>query len=120
LLEKQNNMIAQKNRLSSRADFGRIFKNGNKISNQYCNIRYLVNQLGYCRFAVIVSNKISSKAAERNQIKRRIKAILIKNLFKFSKNFDIVVTVLPALKGLKYQDVEEIFLNLFKKQKILL
>jgi len=113
-------MIAQKNRLGSQADFGRVFKNGNKISNQYCNIRYLANQLGYCRFAIIVSNKISNKATARNQIRRRVKAILIKNLSNFSKNFDIVITVLPALRVLKYQKIEEILLNLLKKQKILL
>lgn len=111
-------MIAQRNRLK-KADFERIFKNGNKIHNQYCNLRYLSNRLGYCRFAVIVSNKISKKSTERNKIRRRIKAVIVNNLPNFSKNYDIIITVLPEFTKLKYQQINENLLNLFKKIGIL-
>ncbi|MFA5020694.1 MAG: ribonuclease P protein component [Patescibacteria group bacterium] len=111
-------MIAQKNRLK-KADFERIFRNGNKFYNQYCNIRYLPNGLGYCRFAIIVSNKISKKATERNTIRRRIKAIIVENLPNFSKDFDIVITVLPALSNLDYPNLKENLLNLLKKRQLL-
>lgn len=111
-------MIAQKNRLK-KADFEQLFKNGNKGFNQYCNIRYLANGLGYCRFGVITSNKISNKSTQRNKIRRRIKAVLRENLSNFKPNIDLVITVLPLLKGLDYQETKDILLNLLKKYRLL-
>lgn len=111
-------MIAQKNRLK-KADFEQIFRNGNKSYNQYCNIRYQANGLDYCRFAVIVSNKISKKATERNKVRRRIKAVLKENLSKFSGNYDIVITVLSPLTQLDFTQLRENFINLLKKIRLL-
>lgn len=111
-------MIAQKNRLK-KADFEQIFRNGNKLYNQYCNIRYLSNRLDYCRFAVIVSNKISKKATERNKVRRRVKAVIQENLSNFSKNYDIVITVLSSLAELDYKELQENLLNLLKKNRLL-
>jgi len=111
-------MIAQKNRLK-KADFERIFRNGNKSYNHYCNMRYIANKLDYCRFAIIVSNKISSKATERNKIRRRIKAVLYDNLSNFKQNLDIIITVLPDMAKLDYPGVKEILLNLLKKNNFL-
>lgn len=111
-------MIARKNRLK-KADFERIFKNGNKAYSQYCNLRYLHNELDYCRFAVIVSNKVSKKATERNKLRRRVKAFIVNNLPNFKGNFDVVITVLPALKDLDFQQTSKIFLNLLKKYHLI-
>jgi ribonuclease P protein component len=112
-------MITQKNRLGKKADFERVFKGGNKVYNQYLNLRFRVNDLAYCRFAIIVSNKISKKATERNKIRRRLKAVNIDNLSNFKQNLDIIITVLPPLKDLSYQETREIYLNLAKKSRIL-
>lgn len=112
-------MITQKNRLGKKADFERVFRDGNKTYNQYLNLRFKENDLGYCRFAIIVSNKISKKATERNKIRRRLKAININNLSNFNKNFDIIITVLPPISNLKFDDFRDIYLNLAKKSKIL-
>ncbi len=111
-------MIARKNRLK-KADFERIFKNGNKAYGQYCNLRYMANGLDYCRFAVIVSNKVSKKATERNKLRRRIKAVIVNNVANFSGNFDAIITVLPLLKEADFSETREIFLNLLKKHKLL-
>jgi len=111
-------MIAQKNRLK-KADFEQIFQNGNKSYNQYCNIRYLSNGLDYCRFAVIVSNKISKKATERNKVRRRVKAVLQNNLSNFSNNYDIIITILSPLAKLDYNKLQENLLNLLKNNRLL-
>ena len=112
-------MIAQKNRLK-KADFERIFRNGNKSYNQDCNIRYIANKLDYCRFAVIVSNKISNKSTIRNKIRRRIKAVLQSNLSNFSQNIDLVITVLPGMAKVDFVKNRDILLNLLKKSNLLL
>lgn len=111
-------MIAQKNRLK-KADFERIFKNGNKSYNQYCNLRYLANKLGCCRFSVIVSNKVSNKSTIRNKVRRRVKAVLQDNLSNFRQNNDIIITVLPNLAQKDFSEIREILLNLLKKSHLL-
>jgi ribonuclease P protein component len=111
-------MLAQKNRLSKKADFELVFQDGNKIYNQYFNFRFRKNGLDYCRFAIIVSNKISKKATERNKIKRRLKAVIKGELPKFKQNFNVIITVLPQLKELEFTDLSKALLNLLKKSKI--
>lgn len=100
-------MLAQNNRLAKKADFERIFKNGNKDFGQYFTIRFLENGLNYCRFAVIISNKFSKKATERNRFRRQIRAVLIDNLSNFSKKFDIIITVLPTIKKLDFSGIKK-------------
>lgn len=111
-------MIAQKNRLK-KADFELIFKNGNKKFNHFLNVRFLKNKLDYCRFAVIISNKISKKATERNKIKRRLKAVLKEKMPEFSDNYDLIITVLPPLKEVDFSETKDILLNLLKKSNLL-
>jgi len=111
-------MLAQRNRLSKKADFEQVFKSGNKTYNQYLNLRFKENGLDYCRFAIIVSNKITKKATERNKIRRRIKSVIINNLSNFRQNYDVIFTVLPPLKPLDFPETKEILLNLLKKSKI--
>ncbi len=111
-------MLAQKNRLSKKADFELVFKSGNKVYNQYLNLRFKENGLNYCRFAIIVSNKISKKATERNKVRRRLRSVISVNLSNFKQNNDIILTVLPPLKALDFAEIREILLNLLKKSKI--
>lgn len=110
-------MLAQKNRLK-KADFELIFKNGNKSYSQDCNLRYIANRLDYCRFAVIVSNKVSNKAVIRNKLRRRIKAVILSNLSNFRYNFDLIITVLPELSKKNFSENGEILVSLFKKNRL--
>lgn len=111
-------MLAQKNRLK-KADFEPIFKKGRKKFSHFFNLRFLANQLENCRFAIIVSNKISKKSTERNRIKRQIREILKENLSNFKQNNDIIITVLPPVLGSDFQEIKENFLNLAKKSDLL-
>ncbi len=112
-------MLAQKNRLSKKDDFELIFRNGNKIFDQYLNLRFRKNDLDCCRFSIIVSNKISKKAVVRNKLRRRIKAFIVNNLSNFRENYDIIITVLPGFIDFKFSDSQIFLLNFFKKAKIL-
>lgn len=112
-------MLAQKNRLSKKDDFELIFRSGNKIFNQYLNLRFRENDLDCCRFSIIVSNKISKKAVVRNKLRRRIKTFIVNNLSNFRKNYDLVITVLPGFGDLDFKDSQVFLLNLLKKSKIL-
>ncbi len=71
------------------------------------------NNLGYPRFAFVISKKFSKKAVDRNRVKRIIKEALIKNFTKL-KNFSYDIVLIPKkhLLGKKMQallkDIEEL------------
>lgn len=112
-------MIAQKNRLSKKADFEQIFKNGNKDFSQYFTIRFLKNDLNFCRFSVIISNRFSKKATERNRYRRQIKAILLDNFANFRENIDLIITVLPTIKKFDFDKIKQELEKQLKNKKII-
>lgn len=112
-------MIAQKNRLSKKADFERIFKSGNKDFGQCFTIRFLENGLNYCRFAVIINNKFSKKATERNRYRRQVRAVLLDNFANFINNIDLIITVLPAIKKLDFGGIKADLEKQLKNKKLL-
>ena len=71
-------MLPKKNRLTKKNDFDRVFKKGISVFDYILGIKILKNNLPDSRFGIIVSNKISKKANERNKIKRQIRECLKK------------------------------------------
>ncbi|OQA36692.1 MAG: ribonuclease P [Parcubacteria group bacterium ADurb.Bin326] len=112
-------MIAQKNRLSKKADFERIFKSSNKDFGQCFTIRFLENGLNYCRFSVVISNRFSKKATERNRYRRQIKAVLLDNLSNFRENIDLIITVLPTIKKLDFAGIKAELEKQLKSKKVI-
>lgn len=68
-------MIPARNRLKLvlNRGFGPFFR------GRFLNIKIKKNEIGYHRFAVLVSKKYSPKAVRRNEIKRKIFRFLEKN-----------------------------------------
>ncbi|MFA5124823.1 MAG: ribonuclease P protein component [Patescibacteria group bacterium] len=112
-------MLANKYRISKKQEFERIFKNGKKDSSQNFIIRFINNDLEHCRFSVIVSNKISGKAVERNKIRRRAKAIIGNNLSNFTKNIDLLIIALVPSKKLDFSSFNNDLVKLLAKDKII-
>jgi len=57
-------------------DIRQALKDGNSFKTTYLIVVWRENNLGYPRFAFIVSRKFSKKAVERNRVKRVIKEAL--------------------------------------------
>ena len=84
------------------------FKKGRVKENDYFRIFYKKNDLTYCRFGVVVSNKIFKKAVKRNKLKRQIKAML-KDFEKRKKvNYDLLVVVKKA-PLIKFKEIKIVF-----------
>ncbi len=111
-------MLAQKYRLSKQRDFQRLFLKGKKDSNRFFNLRYLKNNFGYCRLAVVASLKLSKKSPERNLYRRRIRAILHDDLDNFKEGYDIIINILSPCLGKEYQFLRQELLKLLKKNKL--
>ncbi|MCD4694496.1 ribonuclease P protein component [bacterium] len=101
-------MFKKENRLTKKKDFDNIFKKGRSVFNKVLGLKVIINDLDINRFGVIVSNKISKRAIERNKIKRRIREVLKKEEPVLKKGYDIVVIALAETKQKEYQDLEQI------------
>ena len=62
--------LNKKNRLKKKKDFEGVFKGGKAVRGNFLFAKYLKNDLGFPRFAFIVSSKVSKKAVVRNRIRR--------------------------------------------------
>jgi len=85
-------MIAQRYRLSNDKQIKRVLHKGATKNGSFFRIKAMKNPRlrEFSRFTVIISKKVSSKATVRNKIRRRIKAIFIKEVDKIA-GYDFVV-----------------------------
>ena len=113
-------MLPRSERIHLQKDFERIFQKGRAYHSQFLVLKTVHNDLSVNRFAVVVSNKISKKATERNRLKRRIRGILRKETKRIKKQGnDWVLLTKNGILALKYPQIEQIVENLLKKASLL-
>lgn len=113
-------MFAQKNRLTKKKDIDSVFKSGRYSFAKDLGIKYLKNNLDHPRFAVIVSNQVSKKATERNQIKRRLREIVRLARPQLPQNLDLIVLTRPSVKQLDYAEMQNQLSFCFKKARLII
>lgn len=111
-------MFIKNYRLTKRNDFQLVFKEGKRGFSKFFSVRYKENNLKNPRIAVVVSNKVSKKAVERNKLKRQIRSIVKLFIPDFNSNFDIIVSALSPALGKDYNTLQEELSKTFKKNKI--
>jgi len=108
-------MLKKENQLKKDKEFDKVFKNGRSSFSKILGIKAVANRLEMSRFGILVSNKISQKAVERNQIKRRIREAIRLQVLKIKPGFDVVVITLPPILGSGYKEIEKAIGYNFKK-----
>jgi len=108
-------MFLRKNRLTTKKDIEQVFKMGRYFFAKDLGIKFIKNNLDHPRFACIVSNKISKKAVERNQIKRRLREIIRLAIPDMPQDIDLVVFTRPTIKEIDYQEMEKQIYTCLKK-----
>lgn len=83
-----------------------------QISNQLFIVKFQSNFLGYARFGIILSKKLSSKAVLRNKMERQIKAFL-RNYLHLSYDFLII----PRRLTTSFKEIELYLKDIFDKIK---
>lgn len=104
--------LNKKNRLKRKKDFESVFKKGKASKGNFLFARYLENDLGFSRFAFIVSSKVSKKAVVRNRIRRVLSDISRTRLKGFGPVDIILVAdkkITEAPRDKIEQDLEAIF-----------
>ena len=112
-------MLAKLNRLKRKKDFARIFKKGRGFKEECLFLKVLPSGANQSRFGIIVSQKISKKASERNKIRRRIRAAIFKKLTALEGSFDAVIVAIPGIAKKDFTAIEKMITELFKKARII-
>jgi len=112
-------MLSRKYKLKKDNDFKKVFKNGRYKQKDFIKIKFLKNNLEISRFSFIVGLKISKKAVQRNEIKRRLEEIIRLNSKRIIIGFDIIVFVDKEIIEKKYIEIKENLVYLLKKSKLI-
>jgi ribonuclease P protein component len=78
----------------------------------------VAKEASFLGFAIVVPVKVSKKAIIRNTIRRKIKAIILKNSL-FLKKTPFIVFVREDVSILSPAELEKIIITLFKKGALL-
>ena len=90
-------------RLRSKADFTRVFKQGTRVDGAWFVLLGLPNQLGFSRVGLAVGRRVG-RAVQRNRIKRLLREAFRRN--KSGRAVDVVLVAKPGLLGRGAREVE--------------
>lgn len=112
-------MLPKKNRLIKEKDFNKIHRFGNFVGDFFLAVKFLENRLGHSRFGFLVGTKISKKAVERNQIKRRLRESIHSKLDKIKPGYDFVVFTKPEIVEKSYSEIDKAISNVLSKSNLI-
>ena len=104
-------------RVKREKDFNAIFKSGMNCANRKFVIYRLSQEQPHFRVGLSVSKKLGN-AVTRNQIKRRIRHVLIQNSNQLVDNVDFVVIARKGVELLEYAEIEKNLLHVLRLAKI--
>ena len=104
-------------RVKKEKDFNAIFKEGESVANRRFVIYRLANSQEHFRVGLSVSKKLGN-AVMRNQIKRRIRHILIDHRNELVDNVDFIVIARKGVENLDYAELEKNLLHVLRLAKI--
>jgi ribonuclease P protein component len=111
-------MLKKENRLTKNNDFDNVFKRGRSAYFDILGVKAVPNSLNTNHFGIIVSNKVSKKAVERNKIKRQIRAIIENELFLLNVGYDIVIIVFKPILAKNYEEIKAVLWFNFRKLRL--
>jgi ribonuclease P protein component len=100
-------MLISKNRLRKKSDINNVFKKGKTLTGNFIFLRIAKNNSNVNRFAFVVSSKVSKKSVLRNRIKRQLREIIKKNIFKIKPGFDFILIAKPQIINQQFKEIEK-------------
>src|SRR3989339_1036916 len=107
-------------RLKKRKDFERVLGSGQASGGEFFILKQASNDLSFTRFGFIISAKVSSRAIDRNRLRRQINEIIRLNLEKIKTGVDVVIIFKHFARGKEYLKLEKELMALFIKNKLYL
>ena len=112
-------MLAKSFRLTQQKEFKKTYKIGKSASSSLFILKFVPNQKKTNCYAVVVSNKVSKKAVQRNKIRRQVKNWLKKKQTSLKTNFNIIIIAKPKAITADYSQIEEALQKLFSSRNLL-
>lgn len=110
-------MLPKQNRLSSNFEYNVTRKYGMYYAGTFFHMYALKprNYEGPAKVGIVVPNKISKKAVERNRIKRVFREVVRLNFEKFEGNTWTAIYPKPPSLGKGYEEINTDFTNTIQK-----
>jgi len=105
--------------LRKKKDFEKVAKQGRPFFARELGFKMIKNNLKSNRYGIVVNLKVDKRAVKRNKIRRRIREIIRLNDKDFKQGFDIMILTKESAKELKYSEIKEKLMKLFKKANLL-
>ncbi len=113
-------MLPRKNRLIQKKDFEVISRTGTFFSFGEVFLKIRSNNSKETKIGFSIGIKFSSKAVERNRIKRQLREIFRKNIKKIEKGWDVMVSLKKSgKKEFLMDELERDVLAVLKKAKLI-
>ncbi|HBI17376.1 MAG: Ribonuclease P protein component [Candidatus Moranbacteria bacterium GW2011_GWF2_34_56] len=110
-------MFSKKYKIAQKKEFDLIYKKSTVFHSDYLTVFILPNNLDYSRFSIVVPKAVSSKAVERNKIKRRLRNIFINLNIPLNSPVDALVKTMPGIEKVQTNVLKEKLETLFTKIK---
>jgi ribonuclease P protein component len=111
-------MLNRKNRISNRHLIGKLFGRGGLYKNTYFIFRFTRSREPVSKFAIIVSKKISGKAAERNRLKRQISESVRLNIPMLGTNIMSLIIAKAGTEKVGHEELNKGIEDFFKQHKL--
>lgn len=111
-------MLKPEQRLRKQKDIETVYQSGRKAHSQFVRIIFTPAPQSESRFAVVVSQKVSKRATDRNLVKRRIRSAIQDLMPRFAKPLDIIVIAQPKSLTLTHEHLFKVIDELFRKHNL--
>lgn len=129
-------MLSVDQRLHKARDIARVYRKGRLAKSGLFRLSWLANRQTSARVVVITSRKLSTKAVQRNLLKRQVRTILREVVDRLDR-VDLIVQLLPSvirtarakdrdaarkqvLHTLAYDVLKKDLLELLERQRLLI
>lgn len=112
-------MLPQHERLRHQQDFDQLRKHGKTYHQPQLRLVVLKEDSDRRLAGFIVSKRISKKAVERNQLKRRLRAAYLALQPRLESGYLLLFIARPESSEAKYQDLQSVMSNLLQRARVL-
>lgn len=108
-------MLARDFRLRQEKDIKTLFARGKSVFGLTLGLKLRPNKERVSRFGFSVGLKVSKSAVARNQLKRRLRAIVHAHLSEIGSGYDVMVIGRKEALNKTYEELEKELVSLFVK-----
>lgn len=100
-------MMPSIHRLRDKKDFRDIFKGGQLVKGQFLALKIKEKQQGVARIGFMVGSRVAKKAAARNKLKRRLRAVFYLYIKQIKRPVDIVALPSADIITKNFQEIKK-------------